>query len=62
MRIVLLQGVIERDQVVIQKMRTRGIPVAMLTGGGYGKSAATVMAESILNLYHLGLISAPEAG
>jgi len=57
-----LQGVIERDQIVIQKMRTRGIPVAMVTGGGYGKDAATAMAQSILNLYHLGLISGPQAG
>ncbi|KAI0236167.1 Histone deacetylase 11 [Lamellibrachia satsuma] len=51
------QGVIERDQIVFQKARTRDIPIMMLTSGGYQRSTARVIANSILNLHSLGLIT-----
>ncbi len=57
----LLQGVIERDQIVFQKARTRDIPIMMLTSGGYQRSTARVIADSILNLHALRLISCDAA-
>jgi len=29
------KGIIERDQIVFQEARQRGIPIFMLTSGGY---------------------------
>lgn len=55
------QGIIERDQVVFQKCRTRGIPVLMVTSGGYQRQTARIVADSILNLHSLRLISCDEA-
>ena len=55
------QGVIERDQIVFQKSRTRGVPIVMLTSGGYLRSTARIIADSILNLHALGLISCDAA-
>ncbi|ESP04563.1 hypothetical protein LOTGIDRAFT_237312 [Lottia gigantea] len=55
------QGIIERDQIVFQKARTRGIPIFMVTSGGYLKQTARIIADSILNLKTLGLISWDEA-
>ena len=57
----LLQGVIERDQIVFQKARTRDIPIMMLTSGGYQRSTARVIADSILNLHSLRLITCDAA-
>lgn len=51
------EGIIERDQIVFVKVRSRGIPIVMLTGGGYHQMAARIMADSILNLHRTGLIS-----
>ena len=56
-----LQGIIERDQIVFQKCRTRGIPVFMVTSGGYLRETARIVADSILNLREMGLISCEEA-
>lgn len=39
------------------KARERRIPIVMLTSGGYLKCTAAIIAESILNLANLGLIS-----
>lgn len=39
------------------KARERRIPIVMLTSGGYLKSNAKIIADSILNLANLGLIS-----
>ncbi|GFS14137.1 histone deacetylase 11, partial [Elysia marginata] len=55
------QGIIERDQIVFQKCRTRGIPVLMVTSGGYQHQTARIVADSVLNLYNLRLISCDEA-
>lgn len=45
--------------MVIQKVRTRGIPVAMIIGGGYTRDAAFVTSQSILNLMQLQLFTGP---
>ncbi|KAK7499568.1 hypothetical protein BaRGS_00009220 [Batillaria attramentaria] len=55
------QGIIERDQIVFQKARTRGIPVLMVTSGGYLRETARIIANSILNLRQLGLIRCDQA-
>ena len=55
------QGIKERDQVVFQKCRTRDIPIVMVTSGGYQRSTARIIADSILNLYTLALIKCEEA-
>lgn len=51
------EGIIERDQIVFEEARKRGIPVFMLTSGGYQRRTARIIADSILNLQHQGLIS-----
>ncbi|XP_078369985.1 histone deacetylase 11-like [Oculina patagonica] len=51
------QGIIERDQIVFQEARQRGIPIFMLTSGGYQRRTARIIADSILNLQEQGLIS-----
>ncbi|XP_064605024.1 histone deacetylase 11-like isoform X2 [Liolophura sinensis] len=55
------QGIIERDQVVFTRVRTRGIPILMVTSGGYTRGTARIIADSILNLKNLGLIQCDEA-
>lgn len=42
------------------KARERRIPIVMLTSGGYSKRSARVIADSIINLADLGLISGPQ--
>ena len=56
-----LQGIIERDQIVFQKARTQGIPILMVTSGGYMRETARIIADSILNLKQMGLITCEEA-
>ena len=46
----------------MQRVRTRGLPIVIIAGGGYTRTAASVVAHSLLNLYHLGLISGPSTG
>lgn len=41
------------------KARSKNIPIAMLTSGGYLKITARIIATSILNLHDLGLIVGP---
>ncbi|XP_063913452.1 histone deacetylase 11 [Zophobas morio] len=53
------QGVIERDELVFRKVRTRNIPIVMLTSGGYLKKTAKIIATSIINLHEAGLINEP---
>ncbi|XP_074645046.1 histone deacetylase 11-like isoform X2 [Tubulanus polymorphus] len=55
------EGIIERDQIVFQRVRTRGIPLLMVTSGGYQRATARIIADSILNLKTLGLIYCEEA-
>lgn len=53
------QGIIKRDELVFMKARSKNIPIAMLTSGGYLKITARIIATSILNLHDLGLIVGP---
>lgn len=47
---------IARDEMVWRKARQRGIPVIMLTSGGYQRCTAITIADSIANLHSKGLI------
>ncbi|CAH8302231.1 unnamed protein product [Eruca vesicaria subsp. sativa] len=49
-------GITSRDEKVFRFSREREIPVVMLTSGGYMKSNARVIADSIENLSRQGLI------
>ncbi|CAF4184613.1 unnamed protein product, partial [Rotaria magnacalcarata] len=52
------QGVIIRDEIVLSKcIREKHIPIVMCTSGGYQRTNARVIADSILNLYTKKLIS-----
>lgn len=42
--------------MVFRAARSRGIPVLMVTSGGYQKRTARIIADSILNLHSLGLL------
>uniref|UniRef100_A0A8C5HAB8 Histone deacetylase domain-containing protein n=1 Tax=Gouania willdenowi TaxID=441366 RepID=A0A8C5HAB8_GOUWI len=50
------QGIIKRDELVFRAARRRGIPILMVTSGGYQKKTARIIADSILNLHQQGLI------
>ncbi|XP_041315079.1 histone deacetylase 11 isoform X2 [Pyrgilauda ruficollis] len=50
------QGIVKRDEVVFRAARSRGVPVLMVTSGGYQKRTARIIADSILNLHSLGLL------
>lgn len=50
------QGVIDRDEIVFSTAMTHKIPIAMLLSGGYLKGSAKVIADSIINLNHKGLL------
>ncbi|KAK1799642.1 hypothetical protein P4O66_006176, partial [Electrophorus voltai] len=50
------QGIVKRDEIVFKAARSRGIPILMVTSGGYQKKTARVIADSILNLHRQGLI------
>nr|CAI9700236.1 unnamed protein product [Rangifer tarandus platyrhynchus] len=54
------QGVVKRDELVFRMVRGRQLPILMVTSGGYQKRTARIIADSILNLYSLGLIG-PES-
>ncbi|XP_010047327.2 histone deacetylase 2 isoform X1 [Eucalyptus grandis] len=43
-------GITSRDEKVFQFARERSIPIVMVTSGGYMKSSARVVADSIVNL------------
>ncbi|GBG93492.1 hypothetical protein CBR_g71830, partial [Chara braunii] len=51
------EGIIERDEVVFSFARTRQIPIIMVTSGGYLKSNARIIANSIINLASKSLVS-----
>ncbi|KAF5275543.1 hypothetical protein FQR65_LT04146 [Abscondita terminalis] len=53
------QGIILRDEIVFKKVRSKKIPIVMLTSGGYLKNTAKIIATSILNLHDLKLIEGP---
>ncbi|KAL9264247.1 Histone deacetylase 2-like protein [Drosera capensis] len=49
-------GIINRDEKVFAFAREKNVPLVMLTSGGYMKSSARVIADSILNLSKKQLI------
>ncbi|XP_074317320.1 histone deacetylase 2 [Silene latifolia] len=49
-------GIIKRDEKVFAFARDKNIPLLMLTSGGYMKSSAKVIADSIINLTRKQLI------
>lgn len=51
------QGIVKRDEIVFKAARKRGIPILMVTSGGYQKKTARIIADSILNLQREGLLS-----
>lgn len=55
------QGIIERDKLVFSHVRSRNIPILMVTSGGYQRSTARIIADSVLNLKGHGLIPCEEA-
>lgn len=52
----LSQGIVKRDEIIFRAARRRGIPILMVTSGGYQKKTARIIADSILNLHRQGLI------
>ncbi|XP_028796104.1 histone deacetylase 2 isoform X2 [Neltuma alba] len=44
------EGIVQRDEKVFQFACEKNIPIVMLTSGGYMKSSARVIADSIVNL------------
>ncbi|XP_020836906.1 histone deacetylase 11 [Phascolarctos cinereus] len=58
---VSAEGIIKRDEMVFRAARSQNIPIFMVTSGGYQKHTARIIADSILNLYNLGLIDHLEA-
>ncbi|XP_076105589.1 histone deacetylase 11-like isoform X2 [Mytilus galloprovincialis] len=48
---ITAQGIIDRDHLVFSKVRSRCIPILMVTSGGYQKTTARIIADSILNLH-----------
>ncbi|XP_032927500.1 histone deacetylase 11 isoform X3 [Catharus ustulatus] len=55
------QGIVKRDELVFRAARSRGVPVLMVTSGGYQKRTARIIADSILNLHSLGLLGRQQA-
>ncbi|XP_065902670.1 histone deacetylase 11-like [Dysidea avara] len=54
------EGVRDRDELVFTEVRkNRGIPILMLTSGGYQRNNAEIIANSIINLHSKGLITGP---
>ncbi|KAK0050227.1 histone deacetylase 11 isoform X3 [Biomphalaria pfeifferi] len=58
---ITAEGIIQRDEIVFTKCRSRNIPIVMVTSGGYLRETARIVANSILNLRHKSLISCTEA-
>ncbi|KAH9761560.1 Histone deacetylase 2 [Citrus sinensis] len=50
-------GIAARDEKTFRFARSRNIPIVMLTSGGYMKSSARVIANSVENLSRKGLIN-----
>lgn len=50
------EGVIERDEIVFRAATELHVPIVMLLSGGYLRSSAKVIANSILNLNAKGLL------
>eukprot|EP01136_Pigoraptor_vietnamica_P044910 Opistho-1_new@22223 len=52
------QGIIERDETVAHMCTEQRVPFLMVTSGGYQKSTARIIADSILNMKAKGLLPA----
>lgn len=50
------EGVVMRDEKVFRFAKEKNVPIVMLTSGGYMKSSARVIADSIINLSKNNLI------
>uniref|UniRef100_H2YUR2 Histone deacetylase 11 n=1 Tax=Ciona savignyi TaxID=51511 RepID=H2YUR2_CIOSA len=50
------KGIITRDEIVFSLAKENKIPIVMLTSGGYQRSNAQIIADSILSLQHKQLI------
>lgn len=50
------QCIISRDEVVFKLAKAKGVPICMLTSGGYQKNNALLIAKSIENLHFKNLI------
>ena len=50
------EGVVERDEFVFRSALERSIPLVMLLSGGYLRSSARVIANSIVNLRDKALL------
>jgi histone deacetylase 11 len=50
------EGVIRRDEIVFETAKRQGVPITMLLSGGYQKTNAAIIADSIENLFRKGLI------
>ncbi|KAG0576538.1 hypothetical protein M758_5G081400 [Ceratodon purpureus] len=57
--LVTPEGVKQRDEMVFQFAKDQRCPIMMLTSGGYMKTSARVIADSITNLAAKRLISLP---
>ena len=55
------QGIVERDQIVFENAVKRNIPIMMVTSGGYQRTTARIIADSIKNLKAKKLIACEEA-
>lgn len=53
------QGIIKRDELVFTNAKSRGIDIVMVTSGGYQKSNARIIADSIQNLFEKRIIELP---
>ena len=50
------QGVVDRDQIVFEAAKAKKIPIVMVLSGGYQRSNASIIADSILSLKRKNLI------
>ena len=50
------EGVITRDEIVWEECRDKGIPILMVTSGGYQSITGRIVADSIINLQSKGLL------
>ena len=60
---VSFEGVIKRDEMVFEEALKHGVPVVMVTSGGYSKQSAPCIAKSVENLitkFGMGLGESPQ--
>jgi len=56
------RGLVERDEFVFECAISRNIPIVMVLSGGYQKSNARIIADSIINLHNRFNILTPRSG